>query len=90
MALTLTKMIPARPARQKTLTAEWCQADFSVMSEVWRRVRAKSRNPMEHCFWCQYAFQDGDTIGLACFVKVKGNKVLCSKCCDQLSQSEKE
>jgi hypothetical protein len=58
--LTLSKLIPART---KTETATWCQKNFTPMSQTFREVRARSRNPMDKCFWCNHPFADGELLG---------------------------
>jgi hypothetical protein len=79
-ALILTKLIPAHT---KKLTALWCRKDFMAMSQQFRDIRSRSRNPMDACFWCKYQFKDGDMMALACF-DTRGNKVLCQDCAGEL------
>ena len=85
MPLTLTKRVPAR---MKTVVALWCRKDFMEMSQRFREIRAKSRNPLDSCFWCQHKFNDGEMMALACFEE-KGNKVLCQECAAELLASER-
>lgn len=79
----LTKRVPAKT---RTVYARWCKKNFMQMSQKFRAIRAKSRNPMDTCFWCRYSFQDGDMMGLAAFEKGP-NKVLCQGCADELLAS---
>lgn len=81
--LRLSKRVPAR---MRTLTALWCRRDFMAMSQEFRRIRAKSKRPMDTCYWCGHAFLDGEMMGLACF-KEKGNRTLCQSCADELLAS---
>lgn len=71
------------PARTKTLHAKWCKADFMEMDQEFRKIRSKSRNPMDKCHWCKHPFEDGEMMALACFQK-GGNKTLCQKCAAEL------
>ncbi len=85
MNLTISKRVPART---KTLTAAWCKRDFMQMGPVYRDARARSRNPMDSCYWCDHKIADGEMIALACFEGI-GNKVLCQPCADELLASDK-
>jgi len=76
------------PAHTKTLTAIWCNRDFTVMSQSYRKIRAKTGNPMDACYVCSRDIADGEVVGLACFNQV-GNKVLCQTCADELLASAK-
>ncbi len=79
MPLKLTKRVPART---KTVTFRWCSRDFTTMSERYRAIRARSRHPMDTCFWCNHKFANGEKMGLA--AREKGsNVVLCQDCADE-------
>lgn len=78
--LTLSKRVPTRT---KTVTAIWCNKKYSKMSEQFRAIRARTRNPSDTCYWCRHPFENGEMVALACFEK-KGNKVLCQDCADEL------
>lgn len=82
-AMTLSKMLPAIPARRKTLIAEWCHRDFTAMSPQYRKIRAKCRKAMNKCHWCKHPFEDGEMMALACFEGI-GNHTLCHSCADEL------
>ncbi len=84
--MKLSKVVAAH---SKTCIALWCKRDFMPMSQGYRDVRAKTRNPMTSCYWCKRALLDCEMISLACFVG-KGNKVLCQDCAEQLIASENE
>lgn len=84
MVMKLTRQIPART---QTFVAEWCHKNWKQMTQRFREIRAKSRNPMIHCFWCNHEFGDGEEMALAHF-KGKGNKTLCETCADELLASE--
>ena len=84
MTLKLSKRVPART---KVLTALWCRRDFMEMSQQFRDIRSRARNPMDTCFWCRHKFKDGEMMALACF-EGKGNKTLCQSCADELLASE--
>ncbi len=74
-------------ARTETLVASWCRKDFMEMSQEFRAIRAKSKNPMDKCFWCKHKFKDGEMMALACFGG-KGNKTLCQECAGKLLSIE--
>ena len=76
------------PVKTTTYTAEWVSRAYTKMSPKFRAIRAKSRNPMNSCFKCRHRFEDGETMGLACFGG-KGNKSLCQTCSDELLSQEK-
>ncbi len=84
MAITLRRLIPAH---NKTITALWCKKEFMRMSQTYRDVRSRSRNPMDSCYWCKHKFDDGEMMALACF-NTRGNKTLCQHCADVLLASE--
>jgi hypothetical protein len=82
--LRLTKEIPRHT---KTYLADWCRKDYMEMSQTFRDIRGKSRNPMDKCFICKYPFEDGEMMAIASFQKA-GNKTLCQDCADKLLSSE--
>ena len=71
------------PARTETQTALWCRKDFLEMSQRFRDIRSKSRNPMDKCFWCKHKFEDGEMMALAYFGS-NDNKTLCQGCATEL------
>ena len=75
------------PARTKTVKFCWCRKDFMEMSQTFRDIRGKSRNPMDKCFWCQHAFVDGEIMALAAREKAS-NVTLCQACADELLAGE--
>lgn len=85
MAMTLTKIIPART---QTLTAAACRKDYYENNETFRKVRKNCRNKMDKCHWCKRAFVDGEKMSFVMLSEKHGNQVLCGKCCDQLLASE--
>jgi len=82
--LTLSRRVPSRT---KTLVASWCKKDFMAMCQRFRDIRGRSRNPMDKCYWCGHAFEDGEMMALASFEK-KGNKTLCQNCAEELLEAE--
>ena len=81
--LTLSRRVPART---RTITALWCKLDFMEMSETFRAIRGRSRNPMDKCYWCGHAFANGEMMALAAF---KGkNKTLCQTCGAELLEEK--
>lgn len=75
------------PARTKTIVAKWVKADFMVMDQAFRDVRAKTgRSKMDRCHWCNHYFDDGEMMALACF-ETGGNKMLCQTCAAELKAS---
>lgn len=58
-----------------------------AMSDQFRAIRAKSRNPMCDCHWCNHSFENGEMMALASFKKI-GNRTLCQKCAAELLASE--
>lgn len=84
MTLKISKRVPART---KTLTALWCHKSFCEMTPRFRAILAKSRRPMNTCYWCKHKFEDGEMMALAAF-EVVGNQTLCGKCADELLASE--
>ena len=81
MTLQLSRLFRAHT---KTETFLWCKNQWMQMSPKFREIRSKSRSPMDKCFWCQYAFADGDMMALAALTHGT-NKVLC-QCCAGLMQ----
>jgi len=75
------------PSRTKTVEFNWCKKEFTTMTDRYREIRGKSRNPMTSCFWCQHAFENGETIALA-QPKKGGNKALCQTCADVVIASQ--
>ena len=74
------------PARTKTVKFNWCQKDWLPMSQQYRNIRSRLRNPMDKCFWCGHEFEDGELMSLA--QPEKGtNKVLCHLCATNLLQN---
>ena len=74
------------PAHIVTLEFKWLQKDFCVMSQQYKAIREKFKNPMLSCVWCKHKFIDGEIIALGC--SNKGNKVLCQKCATELEESK--
>ncbi len=83
--LTLSRRVPART---KTLRAQWCTQNFTIMSDRFRAIRAKARNKMDACHWCGDKFQNGEVMALVALEKGP-NKVLCQGCAGELLASEK-
>ena len=81
--LKLSRVVPAHI---KTFEATYCKLDFMEMSQRFRDIRAKTRNPMDRCFWCKYVFVNGDMMALA--FSNKGNKVLCQSCGKKMQESQ--
>jgi len=79
MALKLSKKVQAHT---KSITFNWCKKDFTEMSQQYRQIRAKCRNPMDTCFWCKHKFKDGEMMALA-QPKKGANKVLCQACAEE-------
>jgi len=66
-------------ARTKTVRFKWVHRNFLPMGDAFRKVRAKSRNPMDKCKWCGHVFADGEMVALA--QPMTGtNMVLCQSC----------
>jgi hypothetical protein len=80
--MKLSKKIPAKI---KTVKFLWCKKDFMLMSQKYRDIRSKLKNPMDTCFWCGYKFIDGDMMALAATV-TQGNKTLCQSCAELLEE----
>lgn len=76
--MKLTKQIPART---KTLQIRWLKAEFLEMNPEYRRVRARVGKAMDTCYWCGYAFRDGDMTALA-GTETRGNVLLCQTCAE--------
>jgi uncharacterized CHY-type Zn-finger protein len=85
MMLKLSKRIPART---KTIEFEWCKQEYMKMSPGFKEIRAKSRNPMDKCWWCGHEFEDGEMMALA-HPEGKKNVVLCQTCVAEM-QGENE
>lgn len=83
------KMIITRkiPARTKVIVVEWCKKEWMLMSQRFRDIRARTRNPMDKCGICKHEFEDGEMMGLACF-ESSGNKTVCQSCADELIASK--
>lgn len=81
--MKLSKRVPSRTV---TFEAYSCQLNFMEMSQRFRDIRAKMRNPMDTCHWCKHKFVDGEMMALA-FTNT-GNKVLCQMCGGELIESE--
>lgn len=67
------------PASSRVLEISNIKLDFMTMSQTFREIRAKSKNPMDKCHWCKEPFADGDMMALA-ICHTSGNKVLCQAC----------
>ena len=80
--MELSKTVPARKVK---FEATACQLDFMQMTQRFREIRAKSRNPMDKCHWCKHSFCDGEMMALA--LTLKGNKTLCRECGEKLLAS---
>lgn len=74
------------PARTVSFEAIRCELQFMEMNQRFREIRAKSKNPMDKCFWCKHQFADGEMMALA--IANNGNKVLCQKCGQELLKSD--
>lgn len=75
------------PAGKETVKFTACQKEFLVMSQNFRDIRSKSKNPIDKCFWCGHHFEDGEMMALA--IPEEGvNKVLCQKCAGELLKSQ--
>ena len=85
--LTLSRQVPDRT---KTLRAQWCTQNFTIMSDGFRKIRAaiKARNKMDACYWCEDKFENGEMMALMALEKGP-NKVLCQGCASELLASEK-
>jgi uncharacterized CHY-type Zn-finger protein len=59
------------------------------MTPNFRRIRSGHKNPMDTCYWCKHAFEDGEMMALAHFVG-KANKVLCQSCANELLSTENQ
>jgi len=77
------------PARKKTIKFLWCKKEFQEMSQKFREIRSKHKNPLDKCRWCNHKFVDGEMMALACPEKGK-NKMLCQACADELLSSNPE
>jgi len=83
MMLKLSRKIPSHT---KTVVFTWCNKDFMAMSQEFRNIRSRSRNPMDTCFWCGHEFIDGEMMALA--KPQKGtNKVLCQSCAGNMDSA---
>ena len=80
---TLRKAIAAHTKVVKITQAkrEWVE-----MSDRFRLIRSKMRNPMDTCFWCGHKFDNGDKMGIALMDKGP-NKVICNDCFDKLEDA---
>jgi len=76
------------PAHTLTIEFNWCKKDFLLMSPGYRAARSKMHNPMDSCFWCKHAFDDGEMMALAQPKGKGGNKMLCQKCATELMEGE--
>ena len=70
------------PARTEKIEITGGKKDFMQMSQRFRDIRSKSKNPMDKCWFCKHPFQDGEMMGLI-MIKGKTNKVICQTCWDQ-------
>ena len=80
IAGSLTRRVPART---KTERFTWIRSPWMKMSQKYRDIRAKTRSPMDMCFWCRRKFEDGDTMNLA--GRPKGKNILLCNACVQLA-----
>ena len=84
------KLTRTRPASTVEFTATACKLDFRKMSQEFRKIRSRCRNPLDRCEWCKHPFADGEMMALA-FSDTKnnkGNKMLCQTCATDLISSE--
>lgn len=77
------KLSKTIPARVETVEFDWCRTAFTVMSERYRRVRAKVGGGLTSCYWCGSQFADGEPIALAAKANDR-NVALCETCADKL------
>ena len=64
---------------------EWIKKEFLTYDETFRSARKRMKTKMNSCKKCKHKFIDGEMMALASF-GAKGNKVLCRKCADELSE----
>ena len=82
--LKLSKIIPAHI---KTVKFTHVKKEFLKMGPGYRTARARMRNPLDTCFWCEHPFKDGEWMALG--IPEKGtNKVMCQECHDALEEVE--
>lgn len=82
----MLKLSKIKPAETVTFQADSCTLNFMEMSQTFRNVRKRSRNPMDKCHWCKHPFVDGEMMALA-FTR-RGNKTLCQACAKSLMESK--
>lgn len=80
----LQKEVPSRTERFKVKQYKRGFLEYSVTFET---ARSGSRDKMNRCYWCKERFSYGDQITLAIPEGRGGNRVLCSKCTDELDKS---
>jgi len=74
------------PKHQHAEYFNWCKKDFMVMTQKFRDIRSRSRNPMDTCHWCGHHFVNGEMMALTQPKKGR-NRVLCQDCATQLIDS---
>lgn len=82
MSLTSGKLSRVIPAHVCTVQFRWLKHDFMLMSENYRAIRGRMRDPLDTCRWCKHKFVNGEMMALA--QPDKGaNWVLCHSCADK-------
>ena len=79
MKKTIIKHIPARKEKVEIIGGK---KKIGLMSQEFRNIRSRLRNPMDKCFFCKHPFVDGEMMGLV-MIKGKKNKVICQSCWDK-------
>lgn len=79
------KLAKVIPEHMHSVSFNWCDRSFAVMSPEWRKARQRvKRSGNDACRWCSHAFEDGETMALA-QPKKGTNWLLCQTCADKLS-----
>ena len=71
------------PTRTKTLNILRCKKDFMPMTNQFREIRSRSREPLDTCYWCHHKFENGEMMALG-IVEKRGNAVFCQTCADAM------
>jgi len=73
---------------KKTITRNYnvlqVRGDMFTFNERYRHIRGNMNYRGFECFNCHHDFEDGEKFGL--LITDKGNKTVCNKCVDKISE----
>ena len=77
------------PAHKKTVQFREIARKPIILTQEWKDIRSKYKNPLCSCFWCGHYFEIGEGFYLA-FRERGRNVVLCAGCKQEAMGKEVE